>query len=257
MGEHFNLHTYVRALAHSSVALSFLGHWNKAFEQGNKALLVAQEFSDRSQSSYAAMCLSNAYTYQGDLDRGIQYGELAVQDAPTPADKAWAQGALAWTWCRAGEPHKSIEVLAPLVEIFRGVGLVPSQLLFGSFLGDAYLLAGKYDDAKRTAEEVLEIANRHESRLFQQSAHLWLGEIALKINPDEAAPHFKKSITLSQDIKTENHLALAYAGYGRLFKQQRNAEKARAYLMKALEIFERLGTLIEPDKVRQELAGLV
>ena len=31
---------------------------------------------------------------------------------------------------------------------------------------------------------------------------------------------------------------------------------AREYLTKALEIFERLGTLIEPDKVREELAEL-
>ena len=29
-----------------------------------------------------------------------------------------------------------------------------------------------------------------------------------------------------------------------------------SYLTQALEIFERLGTLIEPDKVRKELAGL-
>ncbi len=35
-----------------------------------------------------------------------------------------------------------------------------------------------------------------------------------------------------------------------------NVEEAREYLTKALEIFERLGTLIEPDKVKQELAEL-
>ena len=32
--------------------------------------------------------------------------------------------------------------------------------------------------------------------------------------------------------------------------------RAREYLTKALEIFARLGTLIEPDKVRKELADL-
>ena len=43
---------------------------------------------------------------------------------------------------------------------------------------------------------------------------------------------------------------------GRLHKQQGNTEQAREYLTKALEIFDRLGTLIEPDKVRKELGGL-
>jgi hypothetical protein len=32
--------------------------------------------------------------------------------------------------------------------------------------------------------------------------------------------------------------------------------QAREYLTKAQEIFERLGTLIEPDKIRKELAEL-
>ena len=43
---------------------------------------------------------------------------------------------------------------------------------------------------------------------------------------------------------------------GRYCKQQGNTEQAREYLTKALEIFERLGTLIEPEKVREELADL-
>ena len=51
-------------------------------------------------------------------------------------------------------------------------------------------------------------------------------------------------------------MALAYAGYGRLHKQQGKVGQAREYLTKALKIFERLDTLIEPDKVREELAKL-
>ena len=43
---------------------------------------------------------------------------------------------------------------------------------------------------------------------------------------------------------------------GRYHKQQGNTKQARKYLTDALEIFERLGTLIEPDKVREELEGL-
>jgi tetratricopeptide (TPR) repeat protein len=256
MGEQFSLRTYVRALAHATMALSHLGQWDKAVEEGKKALSVAQEFSDNSQSSYAAMSLSGAYTAKGDLERGIEYAELAVQIAPTPADKAWAQGALAWTWCRAGETHKGIEVLAPLVQVFRGVRLVPSQLGYGMFLGDGYLLAGEYEKARQTVEEVLEIAGRCGSKLFQGCAHLLLGEIASRTDPAQAPAHFDKSMAISESIKAENYLALAYAGYGRLHKQQGNPVQAREYLLKALEIFERLGTLIEPDKVRRELAEL-
>jgi len=81
-----------------------------------------------------------------------------------------------------------------------------------------------------------------------------LGEIALKTNPDQAAAHFEKSIAVLQEIKAENELALAYAGYGRLHEQKGQIAKAQDYLSKALEIFERLGTLIEPEKKREILA---
>jgi flagellin-specific chaperone FliS len=49
---------------------------------------------------------------------------------------------------------------------------------------------------------------------------------------------------------------MAYAGYGRLHKKQGEIARAQEYLAKALEIFERLGTLIEPEKVREVLAEL-
>jgi tetratricopeptide (TPR) repeat protein len=73
-------------------------------------------------------------------------------------------------------------------------------------------------------------------------------------NPSEASSHFEEGIEILSKIKAESELALAYAGYGRFYKQQGRIEQAREYLTKALEIFERLGTMIEPDKVKQELA---
>ena len=82
------------------------------------------------------------------------------------------------------------------------------------------------------------------------------GEIALKTNPIQAVPHFEKSIAIFREIKAENELAHAYAGYGRYHKQKGGIAQAREYLTKALEIFERLGTLIEPETTRKELAAL-
>jgi tetratricopeptide (TPR) repeat protein len=92
-------------------------------------------------------------------------------------------------------------------------------------------------------------------------AHRLLGEIALTINPAQeeeplAAAHFEDSIAVLEEINAENELALAFAGYGRLHRQQGNVAQARDYLTRALEIFDRLGTLIEPDRVRRESAEL-
>ncbi len=83
-----------------------------------------------------------------------------------------------------------------------------------------------------------------------------LGEVALETNFSEALPHFEKCIAIFKGIKAENELALAYADLGRLSKKQGDTDQAREFLTKALEIFERLGTLIEPDKVKKDFADL-
>ncbi len=64
------------------------------------------------------------------------------------------------------------------------------------------------------------------------------------------------TIGISQEVTAENELALAFAGYGRYHKQKGDIVQAQEYLIKALKIFERLGTLIEPEKIKKELAEL-
>ena len=130
------------------------------------------------------------------------------------------------------------------------------------FLGEGYWLAGEYDQASRRLRRAPGNRRALWDAIPTSGPHTAsLGEIALATNPTQveaplAAPHFEQSIAILQQINAENELALAYAGYGRLQQQQGNVAQAREYLTRALAIFERLGTLGEPDKVRQALAAL-
>jgi tetratricopeptide (TPR) repeat protein len=256
MKQRFNLLLHTYALSIASRACSYLGRWDRAVEEGQKALSVAQEVSDNSFISWSAWNLSIAYTWKGDLARAVEYGELAVQKAPTPADKAFAQRSLGWALCRAGEISRGIELLANVLPFFRAGGLMVFELPLMCYLGEGHWLAGEDDKARQMLEKGLEIADRCGARYYSAFAQRILGEIALKTNPAQAAPHFKKSISILQEIKAENELAMAYAGYGRCYKLKGQIAQAQEYLTKALKIFESLGTLLEPDRVRKELAGL-
>jgi class 3 adenylate cyclase/tetratricopeptide (TPR) repeat protein len=257
----FSLRVYVWALTAASWAHTYLGRWDEAVKKGQEALKVAEKFSDNSLISFAASIISFALNSKGDLGRAIEYGEVAVQKAPTPADKLWAQGFLAWVRCRSGEAQGAIEVLAQIVSFHKAGRFSMGEIGYSVELGEGYWLAGNYDKATQTLQKGLELAESTGYKVCTGWAHRILGEIALKTNPAQvgeplAGPHFEKSIDVLREINAENHLALAYAGYGQLHKQRGNMERAREYLAKALEIFERLGTLIEPDNVRKELAEL-
>ena len=126
-------------------------------------------------------------------------------------------------------------------------GVIPTMCT----LGGGYWLAGKDDKARQTLEEGLEMADRCGTRYYLGWAQRLLGEISMKAKPAQAVAHFEKSIAIFREIKAENELALAFAGYGRCHKLKGQITQAREYLTKALEIFESLGTLLEPDKVRE------
>lgn len=246
----------VWGLVSPSWAYFQLGRWDEAVEAALKALNVAEDVSNDSLISFAGWALTWAYTLKGDLVRAKQYGEMAVQKAPTPGDRAWAQVFLASAWCRAGEPDRGAEVLAKISSVLRTahfmIGLVPTLL----YLGEGYILAGEPDKATKTLDECIRIAERCGMRYYIGSAQRLLGEVALQSKQGLAEPYFQKSIAVCQEIEAQNEFALACAGYGRLLKQEGKTVEARMALTKALETFEHLGTLIEPEKVREELSGL-
>jgi tetratricopeptide (TPR) repeat protein len=256
MEDQFNLLFHTYALSIASRAYACLGRWDEAVEDAEKALSIAEEFSDNSMISFVTWNLSIAHTCKGDLSRAIDCGKMSVQKATTPLDKAWGQRSLGWACCRAGELKKGMELLTTVLPIFRAGRFISSEIPLMCFLGEGHWLSGEDEQARQSLEKGLEMAKRCGMRYYSGFAHRLLGEIVSTTNPTKAAPHFEKSIAIFQEIKAENELAMAYAGYGRLHKKQGEIARAREYLTNALEIFERLATPIEPNNVREVLAEL-
>jgi len=254
--QRFNPNDRVRALSIASLTYLAVGKWDQALEEAERAEKTAEKYSDAGWVSWSCAIASIAYTWKGDLSRAVEYGELAVEKAQSPFDRATAGGMLGLALCRSGELTRGIEILREIVRMLSVTRYVLNEMTYGIALGEGYWLAGEYDKARETLEVALERAEGCGGRWFVGQAHRLLGEVALKTNPHEAAPQFDQAISIFQETKAENELALAYSGMGRYHKQQGKTEQAREYLTKALEIFERLGTLIEPDRMRNELAEL-
>ena len=135
MKQQFNLRIYSYVLTAASRAYSYLGHWDSAVEEAQKALSVAERFSDNSLISFLTWNLSIAYTMKGDLVRAIECSELAVKKAETPADKGWARRSLGWALCRAGETKRGIELLSSVLLMFQTGGFTTFIITLRSYLG--------------------------------------------------------------------------------------------------------------------------
>jgi tetratricopeptide (TPR) repeat protein len=252
----FDPRWYVHTLSITSRACSSLGRWAEAAKIGKKALSVAEEYSDNSLITFASWNISINYGWEFDIVRAIEYGELAIEKAQTHADMAWAQRSLGWALCRAGKHKKGIELLVNVLPSFGTGQFLSNETDLLCFLGEGYFLAGDEHKARQTLEEVLEIASRCGARYYIGFANRLLGEISLRNEPFQGTTHLQRSITIFEEIKAENELALAYKAYARLLKQKHQIADARVYFSKALEIFERLSTQLEIEKVREILAEM-
>jgi len=259
--EVFSLHSYVYSFCMSSAAYTLLGRWDEGVKDGEIARKAADEHCDNSLSSFANWVTSRCYNHKGDMARAIEFAEMAVKKASSPADTLWARSTLAGAYCRAGQLEKNLDDLAEAVREFRKAGSYGNVVIWGTNLGEGYLLNHQYDEARQELKATLELAEIRGLKFYAASCHYLLGEISLRADPtQEKTPSakicFEKAIAICRGIKAENQLALAYAGLGRYHKLQGDVAAARDYLNQALEIFERLGTLLEPEKVRAELAQL-
>jgi len=253
---HAYVSAYVFGLVCASWTCSLLGRWDEALELAHKITRIGQGRSDNSLICWGTCAESATYLCKGDLARATKSGELAVQEALTPLEMTFTQVFFEWTRCRAGDPSRAIETMSGLLQMARTARQDAPALIIAAVLSEAYLVAQRYSEARQSADEYMRLAERFGTKWLFAFYHRLLGEISLKTRPQGAKPHFDKAISVFQETKAEPELALAYSGVVRLHKLQGRPEEAREYLTKALEIFERLGTLIEPDKVRRELAEL-
>jgi tetratricopeptide (TPR) repeat protein len=251
----FNLRWYLYVLTGSSFTYAYLGRWEAAIEEARQALRLGEAFEDLGVMSFANVTLSSVYLSKGDLVRGLAHAEIAVQQAPTPADRIWLQSWLGWALCRSGDAQRGVEMLEQSVWMQRDARYVGSEHV-ATFLCEGYWLHGEDEKATRALREHLAIIESWDMPFQIGAAYRLLGEIALPTDAAQAALHFERSIATLREINAEPELALAYAGYGRLHVQQGDALQARAYLDRALEIFERLGIMREPERVKKVLAGL-
>jgi class 3 adenylate cyclase/tetratricopeptide (TPR) repeat protein len=128
-------------------------------------------------------------------------------------------------------------------------------------LGITYMEMGKRLGSRAFLERAASIFREIDAKVDSGSVHRLLAEqftraVAHDEVEGQAVEHFQESIRFLRDSGAENELALACLAYGRLHRRLGRIAEARDYLTRALEIFERLGTLNEPDKVRAELAEL-
>ena len=115
-------------------------------------------------------------------------------------------------------------------------GLAPSI----ACLSEAYLLAGRLEDARQRAAQALDLARQYKQR-GQQARALWLlGESTARQASPEGAPavgHYHQALALAEELGMRPLQAHCHRGLGTLYARQGQQEQAREALSIAIKLY--------------------
>jgi tetratricopeptide (TPR) repeat protein len=193
---------------------------------------------------------------QGDPQTGLQWCEKALTLSPIPFDAAMVKAVQGYGLVKAGEVAAGTALLAEAVAWFNRSHLSYTHSLFTLRLGEGYLRQGELVQAHGLFAEVLATSRKAGYRQLEGVAERFLGESMAVENPTAAVAHLESAMCILQEVGARNEVAKVLVAQATLRRASGDAPGARVLLERALALFEALGTLDEPLRVRAALAVL-
>lgn len=109
-----------------------------------------------------------------------------------------------------------------------------------AWLGEAYLRAGRLEEASNVVGRALDLARVHEERGHQAHALRLLGDIAAQREPpavEEATAHYQQALALAEALGMRPLQAHCHRGLGTLYATTDQREQARTELSTAIEMY--------------------
>lgn len=218
----------VEALAQLADLRWRLGEFAAALESGHSALSLARAKGNDHDRARAALDLGNVYDQIGDYSSSLELFEeslaLRLKLGESPANDIESIGI-----CRAnrgeGEEAVKAQLEANRLKPWRG-GIIN--------LGDAYMVAGRYQEAHSAYQQV-------NHRLGLGRWQLLFGSV------DKAREIFVEMLPRHQRERLWDSLSANYTALGLVYERTGNPQIASGYYRRSTEVLERMRDALPPD----------
>jgi tetratricopeptide (TPR) repeat protein len=126
-----------------------------------------------------------------------------------------------------------------------------------AYLSEAYLLAGRREEAIQFAGRALALSSERNLRGQQAWVLRLLGEIAAQREPPEvelAEAHYRQDLILAEELGMHPLQAHCHLGLGTLYVKAGRREQARAELSAAIELYRAMDMTFWLPQVEAALA---
>jgi len=238
---------YIVSCAWVAGSLAGLGEFERAQEFAERGFRASQSANHPYSLALLQTSAGLMYVTKGDLEKAITILEAALQVCREKHFAGWimlSASALGDAYTLSGRP---LEAIALQEEAIRTKEATITRVNFGTHwagLGEALLLVGRLDEARRGAEQALKYSEAQREQANEARALWLLAEIAARQSPparEEAEGHLRGAIRLSEALGLKPLLGRCWMSQGVLARNLGDEEKAKVFLQKAAALFRSLG----------------
>ncbi len=239
-----------------SAAANALGQWSRSLGYCSRALEHGEAADDLRLKVVAWSRTAGTQTQRGDAKAGLAACESALRLGPTPFDTAMINAVRGYALVKIGDVSSGLRTLREAVEWFERSHLLYTRSLYSVWLADSLVRSGDRESGRTLAATVLATSESVGYRHLEGVAHRVIGESLMEDDRAAATVHLERAHRVLDETGAHSELAKTLVAEAALRTARGDADDARRLLGEAGRIFEALGTIDEPDRLRAALQAL-
>jgi class 3 adenylate cyclase/tetratricopeptide (TPR) repeat protein len=253
------LPSFFQAWPHAwlGLSLSQLGRFEQALEHAELAMQIAGRTNHPHTLVESHAALGGVSLERGDLPTALGVFErgAALLRGGSARDLNVSSG-LGYVHALSGRLAEALPMLEETVRAKASISAMASgRAVHMSRLAEAYLWAGRGDEALRYARSAVELSTKHHERANEAIALKVLAEItALGGSPDatSARQYYADSLALAQELGMRPLVAHCHLGLGKLYQRIASRLEAMEHLTTALRMYREMDMRFWPEHVDAE-----
>jgi len=244
-----------------ALTLSNLGRFVEASSHAQEALRIAEGADHPYTLAEALTGVGSVALALGDLDQAIDALERARGLTRQWNFQPWAILARLGYACalsaRADEGRRLLEGVIQDATTMSSMGVGRAMQL--AWLGEAYLLEGRLDDALERTQQAVSLAQRHQERSHEAWGLRLIGEIASRRDLpalEKPESYYHKALALAGELDMRPLVAHCHFHLGRLSRKTDRREQAREHLMTATAMYREMDMRFWVDRAEATMREL-
>jgi tetratricopeptide (TPR) repeat protein len=237
--------------------LSTTGRYQEAVWRGEEALRMAEDLGHSAPIAWTLGRLGRVYCCRGDVNRAV---DLSTRSLALARERGvhnviqWSSASLGVAYTLDGRTTEAVARLEEAVAAGESTSSLDPYTLVS--LGQAYLSAGRSEEASRCAREALDMCRQQTRRDAEADALRLIGDLAARREPpasEEAMAHYRQALALADELGMHPIVAHCHLGLGKLYRRTGKQDLAREHLTIATTMYREMDMRFWLEQAEAEL----